>query len=181
MVVDIPEVMSYANFGEDRLQGLGVAGGQSYIYRNIACPRAQYPPSQMRVWKPEMNMDSLQSYTHLMSLHLWKRRTLLRTFQLSPLNKAKLFLSQHPHFSFHPNHAPQQQRTHKARTFHQFKFKFKTSYQRLILTYLLSCNVLHRVMCVIMCILSSYIRPHRSTTKGTNLFLSVTSSKINGF
>ena len=40
-----------------------------------------------------MNMDNLRSYTHLMSLHLWKRRTLLRTFQLSPLNKAKLFVS----------------------------------------------------------------------------------------
>ena len=53
-------------------------------------------------------MDSLRSYTHLMSLHLWKRRT----FQHLPLNKAKLFLSQHPHFSLHPNHAPQQQ-THK--------------------------------------------------------------------
>ena len=47
-------------------------------------------------------MDSLRSYTHLMSLHLWKRRTLLRMFQHLPLNKAKLFLSQHPHFSLHP-------------------------------------------------------------------------------
>jgi len=53
-------------------------------------------------------MDSLRSYTHLMSLHLWKRRALLRMFQHLPLNKAKLFLSQHPHFSLHPNDAPQQ-------------------------------------------------------------------------
>jgi len=59
----------------------------------LYCSRAQYPPSQMRVWKPEMNMDSPRSYTHLMSLHLWKRRTLLRMFQHLPLNKAKLFIS----------------------------------------------------------------------------------------
>jgi len=26
MVVDIPDIISYANFGEDRLKGLGVAG-----------------------------------------------------------------------------------------------------------------------------------------------------------
>jgi len=26
MVVDIPDVITYANFGEDRLRGLGVAG-----------------------------------------------------------------------------------------------------------------------------------------------------------
>jgi len=54
-------------------------------------------------------MDSLWSYTHLMLLHLWKRRTLVRMFQHLPLNKAKLFLRQHLHFSLHPNHAPQQQ------------------------------------------------------------------------
>jgi len=29
MVVDIPDVIACANFGEDRLRGLGVAGGQS--------------------------------------------------------------------------------------------------------------------------------------------------------
>ena len=28
MVVDIPEVITYVYFGEDRLRGLGVAGGQ---------------------------------------------------------------------------------------------------------------------------------------------------------
>jgi len=29
MVVDITHVIIYANFGEDRLRGLGAAGGQS--------------------------------------------------------------------------------------------------------------------------------------------------------
>jgi len=29
MVVGIPDVITYANFGEDRLRGLGVAGGQN--------------------------------------------------------------------------------------------------------------------------------------------------------
>ena len=29
MVVDIPDVITFANFGEDRLRGLGVAGGQN--------------------------------------------------------------------------------------------------------------------------------------------------------
>jgi len=29
MVIDIPDVITYANFGDDRLRGLGVAGGQS--------------------------------------------------------------------------------------------------------------------------------------------------------
>ena len=29
VVVDIPDVITYSNFGEDRLRGLGVAGGQS--------------------------------------------------------------------------------------------------------------------------------------------------------
>jgi len=29
MVVDIPDVITSANFGEDRLRGLGVAGGQN--------------------------------------------------------------------------------------------------------------------------------------------------------
>jgi len=29
MLVDIPDVITSANFGEDRLRGLGVAGGQN--------------------------------------------------------------------------------------------------------------------------------------------------------
>jgi len=29
MVVDIPDIITSANFGEDRLRGLGVAGGQN--------------------------------------------------------------------------------------------------------------------------------------------------------
>ena len=29
MVVDIPDIITCANFGEDRIRGLGVAGGQS--------------------------------------------------------------------------------------------------------------------------------------------------------
>jgi len=66
-------------------------------------------------------MDSIRSYTHLMLLHLWKRRTLLRMFQHLPPNKDKLFLMQHPHFSLHPNHASQQQQTHKASTFYKYK------------------------------------------------------------
>jgi len=31
-VVGIPDLITYANFGEDRLRGLGVAGGQSLTF-----------------------------------------------------------------------------------------------------------------------------------------------------
>jgi len=31
-VVGIPDIITYANFGDDRLRGLGVAGGQSLLF-----------------------------------------------------------------------------------------------------------------------------------------------------
>ena len=31
-MVDIPDIITYANFGEDRLRGLGVAGDQNLLF-----------------------------------------------------------------------------------------------------------------------------------------------------
>ena len=42
MVVAIPDVITYANFGEDRLTGVGVAVGQSFPFSIIDFDRRPY-------------------------------------------------------------------------------------------------------------------------------------------
>jgi len=61
MVVAIPDVITCANFGEDRLRGLGVAGGQSLPF-SIDFDRRPYTLSHYRasVWLRSRHTQSAQ-------------------------------------------------------------------------------------------------------------------------